>query len=202
MPKVVDIERKKAEIAHKALYVFAFEGFHRTTMAQIAQMCHIGRTTIYEYFRNKDEIFTYTLKQSFDAVKLEFRDVLADPALTSLQRISLIITRALSKLCQDRRILLLLAEHTLRIMREDQVMAGQLREQALEVQGMFASLLEEGMRCGEVRRVDAGGMATTLGALLEAAIFLFASDANMPPEPVLDNIETLLRGLAVVDGEG
>jgi hypothetical protein len=50
---LADLDRKKAEIAYEALYAFAFEGYHKTTLGAIARMCRIGRTTIYEYFRNK-----------------------------------------------------------------------------------------------------------------------------------------------------
>jgi hypothetical protein len=62
---LADLDRKKAEIAYEALYTFAFEGYHKTTLGAIARMCRIGRTTIYEYFRNKDEIFSCALKHSF-----------------------------------------------------------------------------------------------------------------------------------------
>jgi AcrR family transcriptional regulator len=44
---LADLDRKKAEIAYEALYAFAFEGYHKTTLGAIARMCRIGRTTIY-----------------------------------------------------------------------------------------------------------------------------------------------------------
>jgi len=62
---LVDLDRKKAEIAHEALFAFAFEGYHETRLGVIARMCRIGRTAIYEYLRNKDENFFYALKHSF-----------------------------------------------------------------------------------------------------------------------------------------
>jgi hypothetical protein len=50
---LADLDRKKAEIAHEALFAFAFEGYHETRLGAIARMCRIGRTAIYEYLRNK-----------------------------------------------------------------------------------------------------------------------------------------------------
>jgi AcrR family transcriptional regulator len=212
MPKVVDYEQKKQEIAHKALYVFAYEGYHRTTMAQIAAMCHIGRSTIYEYFRNKDEIFTYTLNQCFDAVELDFQDVSGRevsgrevsgpnghrphrPPRDAVESISAIIGRVLANLYRDKRILLVLLEHTLRIMREDQDVTEQLKERAMEILDMFAALLEEGMRRGEVRELDPQATAATLGTLIEAAVFQFSIDTNVSLDTVLSGVQSMLQGL-------
>ena len=195
MPKVVDFDQKKREIAHKALYVFAFDGYHGTTMARIAAMCQIGRSTIYEYFRNKDEIFTYTLNQSFDDIKLDFQDVLARPGRDGVERISTIIRRILGNLYRDKRVMLVLLEHTLRIMREDQDVAERLRDRAMEILGMFASLLQEGIANGEIRPVDPQAMAATLGTLVEAAVFQFSIDTDVSLETVLASALALIAGL-------
>jgi AcrR family transcriptional regulator len=197
MPKVVDYEQKKKTIAHKALYVFAFEGYHRTTMAQIASMCDIGRSTIYEYFRNKDEIFTFTLNQSFDAIKLDFQDVYTRPQRDAVEAIFIIISRILANLYQDKRVLLVLLEHTLRIMREDQEVGERLKQRAMEILGMFASLLEEGIRRGEIRAVDPRAMAATLGTLIEAAVFQISIDTSVSLEMVLGSVRSLIGGLRV-----
>ena len=197
MPKVVDYEQKKQEIAHKALYVFAFEGYHRTTMAQIATMCDIGRSTIYEYFRNKDEIFTFTLNQSFDAIKLDFQDMHSGPQRDTVEAIFIIISRILANLYQDKRVLLVLLEHTLRIMREDQEVGEGLKERAMEILGMFASLLEEGIRRGEIRPVDPRAMAATLGTLIEAAVFQISIDTGVSLEAVLGSVHSLIGGLRI-----
>jgi AcrR family transcriptional regulator len=202
MPKVVDFEQKKREIAHKALYVFAFEGYHPTTMAQIAEMCDIGRSTIYEYFRNKDEIFAFTLNQSFDAVALDFEDLHSRPHEDTVESIFLIIRRVLTDLYQDKRVLLVLLEHTLRIMREDQEVGEKLKVRATEILGKFASLLEEGIRQGEIRPVDSRAMAATLGSLIEAAVFQISIDAGVSLDVVLDSVRSLIGGLRTSAGSG
>ena len=175
--------------------MFAFDGYHGTTMARIAAMCQIGRSTIYEYFRNKDEIFTYTLNQSFDDIKLDFQDVLARPGRDGVERISTIIRRILGNLYRDKRVMLVLLEHTLRIMREDQDVAERLRDRAMEILGMFASLLQEGIANGEIRPVDPQAMAATLGTLVEAAVFQFSIDTEVSLEAVLASVRALIAGL-------
>ncbi len=57
MPKVIDKEAKKKEIIFAALSVFASKGVVKTKMIDIAEAAGIGKGTIYEYFRSKEEIF-------------------------------------------------------------------------------------------------------------------------------------------------
>ena len=150
----MDLDQKKAEIAHKALYAFAFEGYHKTSLGAIARMCGIGRTTIYEYFRDKDEIFSYALSHSFDLLQPDFRQILQQPGLTSLERIAAILRAILTLFYQDKRALLVLVEHSLRLLRENREVAGRLRDRMRGLQDLLESLLREGMEAGQIRPLE------------------------------------------------
>jgi AcrR family transcriptional regulator len=56
MPKIVDKEEKRALILDAALRVLARKGVAAATIADIAVAAGVGKGTIYEYFRSKDEI--------------------------------------------------------------------------------------------------------------------------------------------------
>jgi AcrR family transcriptional regulator len=195
MPKLVDLHQKKAEIAHKALYAFAFEGYHKTSLGAIARMCGIGRTTIYEYFRDKDEIFSYALNHSFDLLQPDFRQILLQPGLSSLERIGSILRAILSLFYQDKRALLVLVEHSLRLLRENREEAGRLRDRMRELQDLLESLLREGMEAGEVRPLEAAGQAQALTLLAESAILQFSLNPDIPLEEIIMGVENLLQGL-------
>lgn len=57
MPAIVDKPAKRAEILHHAANAFSRAGFHNTKMQDIATLADIGKGTIYEYFRTKEELF-------------------------------------------------------------------------------------------------------------------------------------------------
>lgn len=195
MPKVVDYDQKKNEIAHKALYAFAFEGFHKTSLGAIAQMCHIGRTTIYEYFRDKDEIFTYSLNQSFDLLELDFRQVLDSPGLDSLGRLAGIVRAVLGVFYRDKRVMLVLLEHSLRILRENQEVAGRFRDRMQGLQELLERILREGIQRKEIRPVDPRRVGLTLAMLVQAAVLQFSVNASTKLEEVLSGIDQMLVGL-------
>jgi AcrR family transcriptional regulator len=55
-PRIVDKEQRKKEIACVALDLFAENGFEATSISRVAQAAGIGKGTIYEYFRSKEEL--------------------------------------------------------------------------------------------------------------------------------------------------
>ena len=57
MPKIVDKEAKKMDILHAAMHVFAKKGVVNAKMIDIATAAAVGKGTIYEYFRSKEDIF-------------------------------------------------------------------------------------------------------------------------------------------------
>jgi AcrR family transcriptional regulator len=57
MPIIVNKKEKKARILDAAVRVFSRQGLRNTKISEIADEADIGKGTIYEYFKSKDEIF-------------------------------------------------------------------------------------------------------------------------------------------------
>ncbi len=55
-PRVIDREEKRLQIIKAAIKIFAMKGVAKTRMSEIAEQAGIGKGTIYEYFKSKDEI--------------------------------------------------------------------------------------------------------------------------------------------------
>ena len=68
-PKIVDKEAKRTEIIHAALIVFAEKGVAKAKMIDIAEKAGIGKGTIYEYFRSKEEIFASGFRMFFETLQ-------------------------------------------------------------------------------------------------------------------------------------
>ena len=62
MPKIVDKDKRRAEIAQKAMELFAEQGFDRTSVSLIARHVGMGKGTFYEYFQDKNDILDETAK--------------------------------------------------------------------------------------------------------------------------------------------
>ena len=54
--KIVDKNAKKKMIMDTAIKIFSQKGYFQTTISEIAKEAGIGKGTIYEYFKSKEEI--------------------------------------------------------------------------------------------------------------------------------------------------
>ncbi len=72
MPKVIDHEERKKEILYAALEIFATEGYKDTNLGLIAAACGLSRTTVYQYFKDKSEIFLYAIKTTTDTMMAKY----------------------------------------------------------------------------------------------------------------------------------
>jgi AcrR family transcriptional regulator len=57
MPAIVDKDKKRLDIVNAAADVFAGTGYHEATIQEIATKAEIGKGTVYEYFRTKEDLF-------------------------------------------------------------------------------------------------------------------------------------------------
>lgn len=91
MPKIIDYDSKRQEIIEKSKKVFAKHGYHNTNLSLISKKCGMGRTTLYQYFENKDEIFYYTVGSTLDEINTQVDVITANEKLTFIEKLKEII---------------------------------------------------------------------------------------------------------------
>ena len=62
MPKIVDKEQKRDEIARKTMPLIAKYGYENTPIRRITAEAGIGKGTFYDYFRDKDDILNEIIR--------------------------------------------------------------------------------------------------------------------------------------------
>ena len=78
MAIIVEHEKRRHEILDKALEVFVDEGYEDATFQKIADKCGITRTTLYIYFKNKKEIFLWSIKQLTEKLEKNILKLMED----------------------------------------------------------------------------------------------------------------------------
>ncbi len=73
---------RKEEIKQKALELFSKHGYQEITMEQIASVNNIARTTLYEYFKSKEDIL-YALID--EIVEVDYREPLSGSTKQQLE---------------------------------------------------------------------------------------------------------------------
>lgn len=67
-------EQKRELIVTKARDVFALLGFTKTTMDQIARATHLGKATLYHYFRNKEQLLYEVVRRETEVMITAIND--------------------------------------------------------------------------------------------------------------------------------
>lgn len=67
MPKRIDHEKRKIEILSAALEAYATEG-KNVNLSLIASRCNLSRTTVYQYFKDESQLFSYAIKYTTDVI--------------------------------------------------------------------------------------------------------------------------------------
>ncbi len=67
MPKIVDIDKKREEIAKKSIDLVLQKGFCNLTVSQVASKAKIAKGSIYNYFNSKEDII-------YEIIKVEYSE--------------------------------------------------------------------------------------------------------------------------------
>lgn len=194
MPKIVDYQAKKKMIMEQAIESFLAKGFHNAHMVDITDACGIGRTTIYQYFRNKHEILQFTISHLFESLREDFRIIVAEEADSPLKTIKRLIPAIVEEYHRNRK-LVVLVDLWLILIREKNPSIEYVEQHSQEVREVFCSLLEQGMEKGEIRPLNAASMAFTLFALTESFLLQVALHQEEEIRAHIASIELLLESL-------
>ena len=139
---------KYHRILDAAVKVFAEQGFHQSTISQIARDAGVADGTIYLYFKNKDDIlvqfFNYKTKQVFDSFREE-----VDKADNSLDKLRNLIRRHLEEFQNDRSMAVLYQAET---HQNSRLVEEQIKEMSKLYLDIVSEIVEQGQEEGGIRK--------------------------------------------------
>ncbi len=170
----VEHEKRKREILEKALDVFVREGYQDTTFQKIAERCGITRTILYLYFKNKREIFSFSIKLFTERLEAAIRDIAADAGLGQAEKLARIVGMALAECARSRRLLAVVLDYLGHLRASGGDPDERVRRRTIRMRHIISGILIEGIERGEFRRVSVKAAGDLAYALIEAAIFRIA----------------------------
>ena len=155
MPKGIPLTEeeqasRRHEIFHKIVNVFVKKGFHETSMREIAESAGLGKSTLYDYFKTKDEILMYFFEDQIielteAAQRIALQNIAAD------ERLRQVMKNHLEFLQANKSLFMKLSLETQRLKLESQK---QIQKKRHAYQDLIRGLIEEGIREGAFRKVD------------------------------------------------
>ncbi|MCM1989174.1 TetR/AcrR family transcriptional regulator [Oceanirhabdus seepicola] len=118
MPKIVDSQALRIEIIKKAFNVFVEKGYYKASMTDITESCNMKRTTMYHYFKNKDEIFENTVYYLIETIEKDIKAIDDNSEMALINKIKYLNNKWHEEF-DNNNIVLLLIEIWIAIKREE-----------------------------------------------------------------------------------
>ena len=171
MSIVVAHEKRRREILEKALDVFVDEGFEDVTFQKIADRSGITRTTLYIYFKNKQEIFNYSIKHFLQNLEDDITSIRREPGLSHSDRLIRVMTAIIDKLEENSRLLSVVLKYLSYLSKGDHDPDYRVRRRTVRLRHILNAILIEGIRAGEFAPVNIKEANEALYGFLEAVVF-------------------------------
>jgi AcrR family transcriptional regulator len=197
MSIVVEHEKRRYEILEKALDVFMDEGFEAATFQKIAGRCGITRTTLYIYFKNKKEIFSYSIKQFLSTLESSITEIRKTDDLSHSEKLIQVMTMIMEKLEENRHLLLVILNYLIAVAKGDHDPGDRVRRRTVRMRRIFTAMLIEGMKDGEFSTgLNLKDANEILYSFFEAAIFRMTVLRRPSAEELQGVIKLAVRSFA------
>lgn len=193
MPKIIDYDEKRLKIASDAIEVFARNGYYKTNLKDIAKATGMGRTSLYKYYRNKDEIYYYIVKRAYAFFEEQVERVL-NLELSNLERLERLIEYLVKNL-EGSAISNRFLDFWMVIHRKDQELEDELFKLSDQMLVSFELLIKKAKDAGEISEsVNGKALASILLAVVESLTILMDKETSTADE-YLDTMHALLEGI-------
>lgn len=195
MPKGIplteaELAHRRKEISTAAVHLFLKNGFTETSMREIGKVVGIGKSTLYDYFKTKDEVLLSVIEDMIASATAEARLTIAQP-LPAIERLQQLMRKHVEYLVAQKELYLKLSFEVQRLSLESQQHIQRLRH---AYQDLVRRLIEEGIAEGSIRKVDALVAARTLITALTPAVYTTRPSGT--PEYMLNEIfDIILKGI-------
>jgi AcrR family transcriptional regulator len=195
MPKGIPLTdeeqvRRRQEIFDASVHLFLEKGFNETSMREIAAAAKIGKATLYDYFRTKDEILLSFFERELHEMADRAKEIACQdlPAADKLRRV---MQMHLEYWLSRKEFYLRLSVEAQRLTLQSQRRIQVARH---AYQDMLRSLIEDGIREGAFRPVDP--LLTTRLLLTLLTPIVFTSRPSGTPQQMMDEaIGIFFRGV-------
>jgi AcrR family transcriptional regulator len=195
MPKGIPLTeeeqlRRRREIFEASVHLFLEKGFHETSMREIAIAAGVGKSTLYDYFKSKDEILVSHFEGEIQKITEAAQEIITQNSSIS-EKLKKIMRMHLGYLVDNKQTFLKLSLEAQRLSSESQ---DHIQKNRHAYQDMLRTLIEEGIRRGEFRSTNPLFAARSVFSLLSIAVF--TSRPTGTPEEMLDQaLEILFQGI-------
>lgn len=194
MPKVVNKAEKQQAILASAVDVIYEQGIEAVSIRRIARASGMGRSSIYTYYNNREDILHAVLRQVLAAFEKLQSDLLGQ-SLSVADKISGFFRDSFYPDEKLSRCVGVVTEYLAYLRRQRRQTDALVSDFTFRFKALFESLLKQGISRGEFVPHDTEKMAVILSALNEHQILHKISTANNTAPFDHTSVRLILQGI-------
>jgi len=194
MSIVVEHEKRRFEILENALDVFMEEGYEDVTFQKIADRCDITRTILYTYFKNKKDIFNFSIKQLLQILENDIIEIKKGNNISYTDKLVSVMTVIIDRLEGNSRLLSVVLDYLINNPKQGFDPGYQVRRRTVRLRHILATMLIEGIKTGEFSdQIIVKEANEMLYSFIEAAIFRMVVLRSSSVEDLKEAVKLAVR---------
>ncbi len=197
MAIIVEHEKRRHEILGKSLDLFIEEGYENVTFQKIADRCGITRTTLYIYFKNKQEIFVSSIKELTDKLEEQLKEIIFQKDLSAADCLKKFVCHILDQCESYKRFFKILLVYLIQIQKTGVDAGKRVDRRVLKLRHMLNIIIIRGKETGEFKDVPIKQTTDILYTLLESGVFRLAVEGRKDIEDTRRIVNLMVDSLRV-----
>ena len=195
MAIVVEHDKRKREILEKSMELFCNDGYEDVTFQKIADACGITRTTLYIYFKNKHEIFNFSIKQLSSDLEQGFLKIIKDSNINAEQCLRTIVSDSVDLCSKNKGLFEVLIPYLTSLYKTGDNVYERVRRRIIRLNHLMTQIMIRGQKIGEFGDFSIKAANGLLLGLIMEAVFKMAVLHNDDTEGIKESLNLAIDGL-------
>nr|MBP3282076.1 TetR/AcrR family transcriptional regulator [Treponema sp.] len=197
MAIVVEHDKRKSEILEKSLELFCSEGFDDVTFQKIADACGVTRTTLYIYFKNKQEIFVWSIRHLTNRIEKELLEIIEDETIPPDECLKKVVCCIVSECGAHYRLFKVLLPYLLSIEKSGINPGERVRRRVIRIKHFLNMIIINGQNAGVFKKVPIKVVNDMFYSMIETTMYRIAIMDKFDVKEIFDVVNLCVDGITI-----
>jgi len=170
-----EFQARRTEILNAATRLFARQGYHGTTMSEIAKEAEFSTGSLYNFFENKEELYFTLLKEKIESLEVKVEDIYGEDGDVE-ERLRNFITRILDYFHDEQDFFRIFAEQRQSFKTSAKgEFSDMVHEKYEKYLGNMVKLMDEGIKQGMFKPMNPVELALIFLGIINTFLFVFVN---------------------------
>lgn len=195
MAIVVEHDKRRQEILEKSLELFCKEGFDEVTFQKIANVCGVTRTTLYIYFKNKQEIFIWSIRHLTEQIEEKLIEIMKDESIPANECLKQVVCHIITECGTHYRLFKVLLVYLISLEKQGINSGERVRRRVIRIKHLLTAILIRGQKEGVFKPVTLKSANDMFYSFVETTIFRIAIMGATGADEVCEMVKLAVDGI-------